>query len=71
VFAKTAIYLLRIYKKYLSPAIPGARCRFIPTCSQYGIEAISKHGIIKGGFMLFVRLLKCNPLGPYGYDNVK
>ncbi len=70
-FSKIAIYLLEIYRHYISPAIPGSKCRFIPTCSQYGIDAIGKYGILKGGFMLFKRLIKCNPFGPYGYDNVK
>lgn len=45
-------------------------CRFEPTCSNYAIEAIEKHGIIKGIFLSIKRILKCNPLGPSGYDPV-
>lgn len=51
--------------------MPGPKCRFYPSCSTYGIEAITRHGLIKGGFMLLKRLMKCNPFGPYGYDPVK
>ena len=69
--SRGAIYLIKIYRRIISPLKPVAKCRFIPTCSQYGIEAIGKYGILKGGFMLIKRLIKCNPLGPYGYDPVE
>lgn len=45
-------------------------CRFYPTCSQYAIESIDKYGIIKGGFKSVIRILKCNPFHPGGYDPV-
>ena len=52
--------LIRFYRKYISPAFPG-KCRFIPTCSEYGIEAIEKYGAAKGSWLTFKRLLRCNP----------
>lgn len=62
------IYLIKIYQK-----IPGpwhSYCRHIPTCSNYGIEAIEEHGSIKGTFLTIKRILRCNPWGTYGYDPV-
>ena len=61
--------MIKIYQM-----IPGPwhnSCRHIPTCSNYAIEAIIKHGSIKGSFMAFKRILRCNPFGTYGYDPVK
>ena len=52
--------LIRIYQKYVSPAFP-PRCRFIPTCSQYAVEAIEKYGALKGGWLALKRLSKCDP----------
>ena len=52
--------LIRIYQKYVSPAFP-PRCRFIPTCSQYAVEAIEKYGALKGGWLALKRLSKCHP----------
>ena len=52
--------LIRMYQKHVSPAFP-PRCRFIPTCSQYALEAIEKYGAIKGGWLALKRLLRCNP----------
>lgn len=57
----------------LYQAIPGpwhASCRHMPTCSNYGIEAINKHGCIKGSFLTIKRIIKCNPWGTSGYDPV-
>lgn len=54
------IAMIRVYQKYISPAFP-PRCRFSPTCSQYAVEAISKYGAWKGGWMTLRRLLRCNP----------
>ena len=48
------------YQKYLSPGLP-RRCRFSPTCSQYALEAITKYGAVKGGWLALKRLLRCNP----------
>lgn len=53
--------LIRFYRRYISPARPPC-CRFIPTCSQYALEAIELHGALRGGFLALRRILKCHPL---------
>ena len=53
----------------ISPLLP-ARCRYRPTCSEYGTQAIKKHGIFKGGFFTIKRVLTCHPWGGDGYDPV-
>ncbi len=63
------ILLVRFYQKFLSPLCPGV-CRYQPTCSQYMIEAIEKHGIFKGLWLGFKRLMRCHPWGGSGYDPV-
>ena len=67
--ARLLIALLRGYKKYISPHL-GHHCRFIPTCSQYAIEAIEKYGALKGGWLAFRRILRCHPFHKGGYDPV-
>ncbi|HJQ71021.1 MAG TPA: membrane protein insertion efficiency factor YidD [Blastocatellia bacterium] len=64
------IYLLRAYKMLISPLLPPA-CRFTPTCSEYAMEAIAKHGALRGSYMGLRRLLRCHPFHPGGYDPVK
>jgi len=64
------IGLIRFYKGAISPYL-GARCRFTPTCSVYGLEAIQKYGPFKGGAMAIKRFLSCHPWGKSGYDPVK
>ncbi|CAH0534775.1 Putative membrane protein insertion efficiency factor [Vibrio stylophorae] len=64
-----ATKLIRFYQLVISPLI-GPRCRFTPSCSQYAIEAIKIHGVIKGGWLTIKRLLKCHPLNDGGYDPV-
>ncbi|HEX8277050.1 MAG TPA: membrane protein insertion efficiency factor YidD [Segetibacter sp.] len=64
------ILLIKIYQLAISPLI-GPKCRFTPTCSQYGKEALEKHGIIKGGWMTIKRIARCNPWGGHGYDPVR
>ncbi|MDR2970891.1 MAG: membrane protein insertion efficiency factor YidD [Bacteroidales bacterium] len=61
--------MIKLYQLTLSPFF-GKQCRFIPTCSQYGIEAIQKHGAWKGGWFTIKRILRCNPWGGSGYDPV-
>lgn len=62
---------IRFYQKYLSGLKRYSHCRFIPTCSQYAVEAIEKYGAVRGGLLAFWRILRCNPLNPnYGYDPV-
>jgi len=64
------IFAIRFYQKNISPALP-AYCRFYPTCSQYALEAIERYGPFKGLFMAVLRVLKCHPLHPGGFDPVK
>ncbi len=68
-FSSILIGLIKIYQITLSPLI-GKACRYTPTCSNYGIEAIKKYGPIKGSFLTIKRILSCNPWGGSGYDPV-
>ena len=61
--------LIRIYQLTLSGFI-GNACRHQPTCSEYGYEAIARHGLVKGGCLAVARIAKCNPWGTSGYDPV-
>ncbi|KAA6448495.1 membrane protein insertion efficiency factor YidD [Bacillus swezeyi] len=61
--------IIRIYQKWISPILPPS-CRFYPTCSNYGLEAIEKHGAFKGGWLTIKRILKCHPFHPGGVDPV-
>lgn len=63
------LFLIRLYKKTLSRALPPS-CRFYPSCSQYAYEAIEKYGVLKGGWLGLRRLLRCHPLNPGGFDPV-
>jgi hypothetical protein len=67
---KIALLLIDLYRQALSPFLPSS-CRFDPTCSAYSREAISKYGLLKGGFMAAKRLIKCHPFHPGGFDPVK
>ena len=60
---------VRAYQKVISPVLP-ARCRFYPTCSQYALEALERHGGMKGSLLTVKRLLKCHPFHPGGVDEV-
>ena len=60
---------VRLYQLTISPLLP-ASCRFAPTCSQYAVEALKKHGPLKGSYLTFRRLLRCHPWGGSGYDPV-
>ena len=62
--------LIRLYQKIFSPALPANTCRFYPSCSHYGYQAIYKYGAIKGLGMAMWRVLRCNPFNPGGYDPV-
>ena len=63
------VLLIKFYQKIISPLTP-ATCRFQPTCSQYSIEALQKHGIFYGLFLMSKRILSCHPWGKSGYDPV-
>ena len=66
--AKTAmIQLLRGYKWLISPMLPPA-CRYVPSCSEYAMEAIDRRGVLRGGVMAIGRLLRCHPFVKGGYD---
>ncbi len=60
---------VKTYSKWISPALP-ASCRFIPTCSEYALEAIETHGAVKGTALCAARILKCHPLTRGGLDPV-
>lgn len=62
--------LIRLYQLTISRALPAGTCRFYPTCSHYGYEAIAKYGLLKGGWMATWRVLRCQPFNPGGYDPV-
>lgn len=67
VSSQAMITSIKFYKSYISPLLPPA-CRFVPTCSQYGIAAIEKFGPVKGGVLTAWRLMRCTPIGGKGYD---
>lgn len=67
--ASVMIGLIKLYQWTLSPLI-GRACRYTPTCSNYGMEAIRKYGPFKGGWLTLKRIISCNPWGGSGYDPV-
>ena len=67
--SRLLIFLIRCYQRFLSPLL-GKNCRFVPTCSQYAIEAIRIHGPAKGLVLAVWRILRCNPFGKCGRDPV-
>ena len=66
---KVLLALVKFYRVAISPDRPPC-CRYIPTCSQYSLEAIEKYGALKGGWLAFRRILRCNPFHKGGYDPV-
>jgi putative membrane protein insertion efficiency factor len=64
-----ALKLIRFYQVAISPLKP-ATCRFVPTCSQYATEAITKHGVARGSVLSAIRIIKCGPWHPGGIDPV-
>lgn len=67
--SKIFIAVIRLYQLCISPFL-GAHCRFSPSCSQYAIEAIGRHGALQGSWYALRRLVRCNPLHGGGYDPV-
>lgn len=61
--------LIRLYQRTISRALPPS-CRFYPSCSEYGYEAIAQYGAIRGSWLALKRLSRCHPLNPGGYDPV-
>ena len=70
---KLGILLISFYKKYISPIFHffGIECKYYPTCSEYTKQAIEKYGLLKGIFLGFIRILKCNPFSKGGYYPLK
>ncbi len=63
------LLFIRGYQLFISPILPSA-CRYEPSCSNYGLQAIKKHGPFKGGYLTVRRILRCNPWGGHGHDPV-
>ncbi|NLN97259.1 MAG: membrane protein insertion efficiency factor YidD [Eubacteriaceae bacterium] len=61
--------MIRGYQRGLSPLLPKS-CRFVPTCSEYALQAVNKYGVVKGLTLSFFRIIKCHPFHPGGYDPV-
>jgi hypothetical protein len=66
----TLLLFIRGYQKIISPALAGNTCRFYPSCSHYGYQAIYKYGVIKGSIKAIWRILRCNPFNAGGYNPV-
>ena len=66
---KIFLSLLKIYQKIISPFFPPS-CRYYPTCSEYSVQAIKKHGVLKGLIKSIWRILRCNPFSKGGYDPI-
>ena len=66
---KLLIFLIKFYRKYLSP-LKTTKCPYCPTCSTYGLEAVEKYGAIKGGALAMWRIIRCNPFSHGGFDPV-
>lgn len=66
---KIAIIMIKFYRLFISPLKPPT-CRFVPTCSEYALQAIEKYGILQGGSKAVGRILRCHPFHPGGYDPV-
>lgn len=62
--------LIRLYQRTLARTLPANSCRFYPTCSHYGYQAIERYGVIKGGWLAVKRIARCQPFDPGGYDPV-
>ncbi|WP_395625426.1 membrane protein insertion efficiency factor YidD [Daejeonella sp.] len=69
VFSALFLVLIKIYQYLISPIL-GQSCRFTPSCSQYGLEAIHKHGPFKGAWLTLKRIARCHPWGSHGHDPV-
>jgi putative membrane protein insertion efficiency factor len=69
ILALPFIGLIRIYQLIISPIL-GPKCRFTPSCSKYGVEALKRYGIFKGSWLTIKRIARCHPWGGHGYDPV-
>jgi len=66
---RLTLLLLQFYKWTISPML-GPACRYVPTCSEYAMEAVARYGVLRGGFKAIIRLLRCHPLATGGLDPV-
>ena len=66
---RALIGMIRFYQRAVSPLFP-SRCRYIPTCSEYAVQAVEKYGVCRGGWLALKRLLRCHPFHKGGYDPV-
>ncbi len=64
------VYIIKLYKRIISPYLPPA-CRFYPSCSEYAVLTLQKHGLGKSLFLIIWRIIRCNPFCAGGYDPVK
>jgi len=63
--------LIRLYQRTIARTLPPDTCRFYPSCSHYGYQAVYKYGVVKGGLKAIWRVLRCNPFNPGGFDPLK
>ncbi|MBP7734721.1 MAG: membrane protein insertion efficiency factor YidD [Spirochaetes bacterium] len=68
-FSNIIILMISVYRAFISPILPRS-CRFYPSCSAYAIDAITKHGPVKGSYLSARRILRCHPLNEGGFDPV-
>ena len=69
IFIYPLIFIIKIYQFIISPLI-GQNCRYLPTCSEYAIESLKLHGLLRGSFFAIRRILKCHPFGGHGFDPI-
>lgn len=69
IFIYPLIFIIKIYQFIFSPLI-GKNCRYLPTCSEYAIESLKLHGLLRGSFFAIRRILKCHPFGGHGFDPI-
>lgn len=67
---KLLVFLIKLYRKFISPLKRRPTCIYTPTCSQYAIEALERYGFLKGSFLAVKRILRCHPFAKGGYDPV-
>lgn len=67
--ARALIFLVGVYKRFISPVLPPS-CIYTPTCSEYAMEALRRHGVLRGGWLALARIARCNPRHKGGYDPV-
>jgi len=70
VIKRSLIFLVKIYRKFISPLKGRSSCIYIPTCSLYALQALEKYGAMKGTYLAIRRVLKCHPFATGGYDPV-